>query len=412
MNSKSDSLKVLPTSSTSHSNHITRANTFVIKAFDIEQNLNKFVSNSQSSFLSKTINPQSTIQHRPRLQWLQRRSSFQTNSLTDFKLTDTNNIKKNIVMNPSISITDMTAKDFNNEFQTDLDQTLRYTTIAVVTSEDDDDTDQEILSSRKVFVDQASQAVLPEPQPKKKTTSNQPKKPKSSPRRSKQTTNVSQNPPSTVSSVSSTTNSLSPNNDSSIIPTSVKPSTSTAKNEEVKSIITVDTSKARSNLEVVRLCLRELGWKEVKFLINTFNFVFYCIYSVHIIQHLILIFIGIHLPFMKVIHHLPTLLVELINFLVCSEYYQNFLNIIIHFRSIGMNDLLRKIHLTRSLNNMRLLFPNEYNFYPKTWFLPEQNQQFKDDVRYIHQLDKKYNQLLTTFIVKPSGLILKILSKK
>lgn len=68
-----------------------------------------------------------------------------------------------------------------------------------------------------------------------------------------------------------------------------------------------------------------------------------------------------------------------------------------------MNELLRKVHLTRLLNYMRLLFPNEYNFYPKTWFLPEQNQQFKDDVRYIHQLDKKQNRSLTTFIVKPSG---------
>jgi hypothetical protein len=76
----------------------------------------------------------------------------------------------------------------------------------------------------------------------------------------------------------------------------------------------------------------------------------------------------------------------------------------VFLRSLGMNDLLRKVHLTRLLNNMRLLFPNEYNFYPKTWFLPEQNQQFKDDVRYIHQLDRKHNRSLTTFIVKPSGL--------
>ena len=72
-----------------------------------------------------------------------------------------------------------------------------------------------------------------------------------------------------------------------------------------------------------------------------------------------------------------------------------------------MNDILRKVHLTRLLNNMRLLFPNEYNFYPKTWFLPEQNQQFKDDVRYIHHTDKKHNRSLTTFIVKPSGEIKK-----
>jgi len=68
-----------------------------------------------------------------------------------------------------------------------------------------------------------------------------------------------------------------------------------------------------------------------------------------------------------------------------------------------MNELLRKVHLTRSLNNMRLLFPNDFDFYPKTWFLPEQSQQFKDDVRYIHQQDKKHNRSLTTFIVKPSG---------
>jgi hypothetical protein len=70
-----------------------------------------------------------------------------------------------------------------------------------------------------------------------------------------------------------------------------------------------------------------------------------------------------------------------------------------------MNELLRKVHLTRSLNNMRLLFPNDFDFYPKTWFLPEQSQQFKDDVRYIHQQDKKHNRSQTTFIVKPSGFL-------
>ena len=72
-------------------------------------------------------------------------------------------------------------------------------------------------------------------------------------------------------------------------------------------------------------------------------------------------------------------------------------------QNLGMSDLLRKIHLTRSLNHMRLLFPHDYNFYPQTWFLPEQNQQFKDDVRYIHQQDKKHHRSPTTFIVKPSG---------
>ena len=31
-----------------------------------------------------------------------------------------------------------------------------------------------------------------------------------------------------------------------------------------KQTITVDTSKARSNLDLVRLCLKELKWREVK----------------------------------------------------------------------------------------------------------------------------------------------------
>ncbi len=32
-----------------------------------------------------------------------------------------------------------------------------------------------------------------------------------------------------------------------------------------KNAVLVDTSKARSNLDVVRLCLHDLGWREVKF---------------------------------------------------------------------------------------------------------------------------------------------------
>lgn len=30
-----------------------------------------------------------------------------------------------------------------------------------------------------------------------------------------------------------------------------------------KGLVTIDTSKARSNADVVRLCLQELGWREV-----------------------------------------------------------------------------------------------------------------------------------------------------
>ncbi len=74
---------------------------------------------------------------------------------------------------------------------------------------------------------------------------------------------------------------------------------------------------------------------------------------------------------------------------------------------IGMCDLLCKSNLTRSLNVMQMLFPDEFDFYPKTWFLPEQREQFQDDARSIHKKDRRRHRPLTTFIVKPSGLFSK-----
>ncbi len=62
-----------------------------------------------------------------------------------------------------------------------------------------------------------------------------------------------------------------------------------------------------------------------------------------------------------------------------------------------------KINLTRSLNVMRTLFPEEFDFYPRTWFLPEQSDQFQEDAQSIHKKDRKQRRPLTTFIVKPSG---------
>jgi hypothetical protein len=109
----------------------------------------------------------------------------------------------------------------------------------------------------KTFVDQGSQAILEDSKPKKKTKSSHSKKTKSSSKRPKGL----QIPPSTLSIALS--NRIISNGDS----TSMKVSASIAKNEEnngTKSLITVDISRARSNLEVVRLCLRELGWKEVE----------------------------------------------------------------------------------------------------------------------------------------------------
>lgn len=70
---------------------------------------------------------------------------------------------------------------------------------------------------------------------------------------------------------------------------------------------------------------------------------------------------------------------------------------------LGMCDILCKSSLTRALNNMRMLFPDEFDFYPRSWFLPEQRREFEDDAREIHKKDRQHRRPLTIFIVKPSG---------
>lgn len=260
-------------------NHITRAHTLLYKSFNIDQDKqdsNKFISSSQTNFSSETPS---------NIQCIKRHQSFQ-----------------------HLQSTEMNSND--------LDQTIKYSSNLMLTSDDEDDED--ILSNVKTFMDQASQAVFEDrKKPKKKR-----KKSKS---RTKQTNGL-QIPPSTLSL--SSQNRINSNGDLTTLTSPMKASTSMAKYEEtngVKSIITVDTSKARSNLEVVRLCVRELGWKEVHSLCLIENY-YTCFFSLHIIQLLIQIFIGIHHHFMRVIQTLHLILVELINFLVIKKP-QRFLQI-------------------------------------------------------------------------------------
>ena len=70
-----------------------------------------------------------------------------------------------------------------------------------------------------------------------------------------------------------------------------------------------------------------------------------------------------------------------------------------------MAEVLRKINLTRALTNMKTLFPQEYDFYPQTWFFPQQYHEFCADVAYDKRVQKamgkkKYSPV---FIVKPDG---------
>jgi len=45
-----------------------------------------------------------------------------------------------------------------------------------------------------------------------------------------------------------------------------------------------------------------------------------------------------------------------------------------------MIEMLRKINLSRAVRTMQELFPEEYNFYPRSWILPEEFQQFSTQV--------------------------------
>lgn len=215
MNSSRENIKTLPSSTTRtlnwKNNHIKRAHSLLYTSLNIDQDLNRFNSNSQTNFSSKT--PLNTP-------CLKRHQSFQ-NLQTD----------------------SMAEMNVNQDF----DQTRNF----ILTSDDEDD--QEILSNIKSYIDQANQTVLQEQKKLKK-------KPKKSKSRTKQINGV-QIPPSTLSIASP--NRINSNGDSS---SPIRTTTSMGKLEDnngVKSIITVDISKARSNLEVVRLCIRELGWKEV-----------------------------------------------------------------------------------------------------------------------------------------------------
>ena len=302
---------------------LTKINTTNVEQDDSkrqQQQLNDFIQPAQSfyttsissfqseSLLSKyqfEITPETIhnlnqkqrkyIKRRHRIQWISNHGSIHTKSnnsnknstviITTKSMPMTTNKKKEILNIPNVSITEMTTKDFdeqyhsynnNNNNQDDLDQTLKYSSINIVTDdeeENDDDnnnntnnnlTDDNDNDKEKLFVDQGTQAMVQEttkPQKKIKSATHH-KKIKSATKRPKQSsatqviqgTNLSTSPTRTTTQPDSTTVTIT------------KLAASTMKfddNNGGKNMIIVDTSKARSNLDVVRLCLRELAWKEV-----------------------------------------------------------------------------------------------------------------------------------------------------
>ncbi|NWU02316.1 TTL11 polyglutamylase, partial [Urocynchramus pylzowi] len=66
----------------------------------------------------------------------------------------------------------------------------------------------------------------------------------------------------------------------------------------------------------------------------------------------------------------------------------------------GMTETVRKITLSRAMRTMRDLFPLEYNFYPRSWILPEELPLFVAEVRMMKDSNPSWKP---TFIVKPDG---------
>ncbi|XP_003732087.3 tubulin polyglutamylase TTLL11 isoform X2 [Callithrix jacchus] len=124
--------------------------------------------------------------------------------------------------------------------------------------------------------------------------------------------------------------------------------------------VTVDSSKARTSLDALKISIRQLKWKEFPF--------------------------GRRLP--------------------CDIYWHG---VSFHDNDIfsgqvnkfpGMTEMVRKITLSRAVRTMQNLFPEEYNFYPRSWILPDEFQLFVAQVRMVKDGDPSWKP---TFIVKPDG---------
>ncbi len=96
------------------------------------------------------------------------------------------------------------------------------------------------------------------------------------------------------------------------------------------------------------------------------------------------------------------------NELKCNIYWIDIASIQERFKSIqpwqiinhfpGMPNIARKNRMGHNLNRMLKLFPSEYNFFPKTWVLPQEINDFKT------QFDNSGNSLGNkVFIIKPDA---------
>lgn len=125
--------------------------------------------------------------------------------------------------------------------------------------------------------------------------------------------------------------------------------------------VTVDTSKAKTSLEALKLSIKQLKWKEFPMGRRAACDIYWHGVSFHDNENIV------------------------------SGQVNKF---------PGMVEMLRKINLSRAVRTMQELFPEEYDFYPRSWILPEEYQQFSTQIRMVKESDATVNP---TFIVKPDG---------
>ena len=67
----------------------------------------------------------------------------------------------------------------------------------------------------------------------------------------------------------------------------------------------------------------------------------------------------------------------------------------------GIGCISRKNCLARNLMRMYKAFPEEYNFFPKTWVIPNESNDLRTHFALSNQKSNKHK---TTYIVKPDGM--------
>ncbi|XP_053328590.1 tubulin polyglutamylase TTLL11 [Spea bombifrons] len=128
-----------------------------------------------------------------------------------------------------------------------------------------------------------------------------------------------------------------------------------------KKQVTVDSSKAKTSLEALKISIQQLRWKEFP--------------------------LGRRLPCDIYWHG--------VSFHESENVSSGQVN-----KFPGMTEMVRKINFSRAVRTMQELFPEEYNFYPQSWILPEEFHLFSAQVRMAKEKDPLWKP---TFIVKPDG---------